>query len=201
MSDWREVGSALVATYGDVVSRRGRPWMVGYCDEIAKRGVTPDQALDAIRSYRPTPGTPDFPPSANMIASIVERHAASTAPTSDEITAALWGAGGVMHARARGSVFVGGRDMADRTARLEAAWKRSDLLGRFVSTVGPDTLAAHDPRDLDAGGMNRGWLVKRWSEFCDVSRERQTARIVASARRGELQSAQAAIEQVAGGAR
>lgn len=65
MTDWRPVAQALLGSWPQQVTSWGREGLAAYLAELEARGISPEAALQAIRSW---PAGSDFPPSAPNLA-------------------------------------------------------------------------------------------------------------------------------------
>jgi hypothetical protein len=181
MSDvpnWTPVANALLGTWPSQTAAWGKQGIAAYLSELGARGVGPDQALLAIRSYDPDA---DFPPSAAKLAQVARRDPG--APTGLEVVAILWSQGGVMHARAGypagGWRGLDAREEADDQARLDAATRHHPRVIAFIESVGLDSLKARDPRGEQYGEANRHWICREWDAFTEKANERGVAALLA----------------------
>lgn len=179
--NWKPVANALLGSWPSQVNSWGPEVLAAFCSELAARGVTPDAALIAVRSYSPDA---DFPPSAARLAQVARSDA--KAPAGMEIAAVLWGPKGVMHARAPypegGWRGPDGHRRADDQARLDAATVHGPLVAAFVESVGVDALKAHDPVDAEWGPANGRWLAAEWEAFQIRASERGVHALLAQRR-------------------
>jgi hypothetical protein len=178
MTDEADVAQALLGTWPTQVAAWGKSGIAAYLAELGGRGVSPEQALVAIRCYDPDA---DFPPSAAKLAQVARRDPG--APTALEVVSILWAEGGVMHSRAE---YPGGgwrgpnaRDAADEQARLDEATKHHPRVVAFIEAVGLDALKARDPRGEQYGEANRNWICREWDAFTEKANERGVAQLLA----------------------
>lgn len=199
MTTAADVAQALLGTWPNQVAVWGKSGIAAYLSELDARGVTPEQALIAIRSYDPDA---DFPPSAAKLAQVARRDAA--APTGLEVVAILWAPGGVMHARAPypagGWIGRNAREDADDQARIDAACSHHPRVVAFIESVGLDALKARDPRGEQYGEANRNWICREWDAFTEKANERGVAALIAGRHidpLGALKRAQAEADRLA----
>lgn len=163
MTDWRDVSTALLGSWPSVVASWGKEGIAAYLGELQARGVTPDDALLAIRT---SDGA--LPPSAGQLAKLTRRD--PDEPTFEEAFAQIYGPGGVFGFR-RAGVTV------------------STLVLAFVESYGRGRLRHLDVDHEDYGHIRRRELQAAWEQFLRAMEERDAAAVAAIAaggRRGRL---------------
>ncbi len=182
---WQPVATALLGSWPSQVASWGREALAAYVAEISARGITPDQALNAIRMW---PAGSDFPPSAPNLAAAARRDPSK--PTFDEAVTLIFGRGGVLRARTpvrKASWEFGERDRLDAEAMLQRAGTMHPLIGAFIRAQGLERLRDLDLEDPQWGGARRANLRDDWQEFAEAHEGREVAALLAP-RRGELDS-------------
>lgn len=188
MSEKAAVARALLGSWPQQVSAWGPDAINEYVNELAARGLSVDQALDAIRTW-PTPADParDFPPSASGLVQHALRDA--DAPSLGEFWEQLAGPDGVLRARtSERKAFwePGERDGLDEEAMLERLTSKHPLVQGFVLEQTIRRLRTLGLDDLEWGEARRRQLEEAWVRFVDTGQRRTAASLVAGVRRGEL---------------
>lgn len=178
MSDWKPVARALLGSWPQQVTGWGKEGIAAYLEELAERGVTPDGALVAIRSW---PAGSDFPPSAANLAAAARRD--PSVPTADDFYRLVYGPRGVLFARAPYC------DGEYEYSHDEAARRRADqihpLLGAYVRRYGVQRLRMLEVDHDTLGGLKRRELAESWEQFLEATEGRDLAQLVAP-RHGEM---------------
>jgi hypothetical protein len=181
VTDWKAAAAALLGSWPSLVASWGREAIQAYVVELEARGVTPDQALEAIRTTDAT-----FPPSAGEIAQLARRDPAE--PTFAEACTLIFGRGGVLRARTgirKASWEEGERDRLNDEAAWQCAGRMHPLIGAFVRSQGLDRLKRLNLDDPEYGGARRKQLADDWEAFAEAHETRDIAALLAG-RRGEL---------------
>lgn len=160
-------------------------------------GFSADQVTVALRVLLRT-GTVHVPAAAEIVQTI---EADPDLPTFEEMLEAVYGPGGVIHARARGVPDrgwweIGERERADELAQLAKAGECGPLIERFVRQVGPGWLGRQRPQGEYMFHRRRD-LKEEWERFVDVAQRRDVYALAMPRRGGELQQVDPlkAIEQ------
>lgn len=176
--DWKSVARALLGTWPQQVATWGQEGVAAYIAELAARGLTPDAALFAIRTYDPDA---DFPPSVAKLAAQARRD--PSVPTFDEAYRLIFGPGGVLAARP--AVRRWADDGQRRRLFNDAAMRRAEafhpLIGAFVARQGLERLRQMPVDDPDQGHWRRRELQQAWQEHVDASAGREVAVLAAGA--------------------
>ena len=179
--DWKPVGNALLGSWPSQVASWGPEAIAAYISELGARGVTPDQALVAIRSCGPEQ---KFPPSAPELAGLARRDPGQ--PTGAEMLRLVYGPRGVLRARPvykQGGWRWNELQVATDRVQLDRAVELSPLLGRFVVAQGLDRLRRLN-LDGEHGDLRRRQLVEEWDRFCSAVEEREIASLIVGRRGG-----------------
>jgi hypothetical protein len=185
------VARALLGSWPQQVSAWGPDAINEYVNELAARGLSVDQALDAIRTW-PTPEDPtkDFPPSASALVQHALRD--PEAPSLPEFWEALTGPEGVLRARTRERRAFwepGERDKLNEAAMSERLLTKHELVQAFVLEQTIPRLRVLGLDSPEWGEARRRQLEEAWLAFVDRGQRRTAAALVAGARRGELRRA------------
>lgn len=92
MSDWADVGRALLGSWPALVSSWGQDAIEAYVLELGSRGLSPEEALVGLRSWEG-----DIPPNAGKVLELARRDLDE--PIFEEMIEAVWGQGGVLSPR------------------------------------------------------------------------------------------------------
>lgn len=179
MTDWRDVGRALLGSWPSQVASWGREAIAAYCAELQARGLTPDAALRAIRSADAGPA-----PTAPSLAKLA--HIDPEQPATAELVSLIYGPGGAMRARTPpGASYESEAQMlsARDEARLERAWDIHPLLGLFVDSYGVRRLAMLEVDHDEYGAKRRRELEEAWEGFCERNAHRDRAALAAGRKR------------------
>jgi hypothetical protein len=178
--DWTPAATALLGTWPQQVAAWGRDAITAYLGELEARGMTPEQAVAAIRA-----SDEKWPPSAGQLAAM------RTAPalTPDDVLAALY-AGPRCVVRAR-PPFTGGPIYDVEKGRNEAARERAveidPLLGAFV-TRHLSWLRSVEVDHPVHGELNRKEVRRAWADFLLASEGRDVAALTAGRGPGGLRA-------------
>lgn len=178
MNTETDIARCLLGTWPSQVAVWGEDGIAAYIGELRARGIDPDHALMAIRSYDPDA---DFPPSAAKLAQVARRDPA--APTGLEVVQLLWGQNGAMHARApypAGGWRGDDRKHADDQAQIDRATAFHPRVVAFIQHVGLDAVKARDPRGEQYGEANRNWICREWDAFTEKANERGVAEMLSA---------------------
>lgn len=183
MSEWREVGTALLGTWPSQVAGWGREAIAAYVAELRARGLTADHALVAIRSSEST-----FVPSAGEL-----RHAARrdpSQPTFAEAFQLIFGPRGALRASvSRGGTQIYDRESDRQRAEHEAIVDRAaqfhPLIGAFIVRQGIRRLRMLPVDDPDWGEKHRRDLQAAWERHVEAFDGREVAAL-ASGRPDDL---------------
>jgi hypothetical protein len=177
-ADWKPAANALLGSWPSQVASWGPEVLAAYLAELGARGMTPEQAVAAIRA-----SDEKWPPSAGQLAAM------RTAPalTPDDVLAALY-AGPRCVVRAR-PPFTGGpiydvergRDVAARERAVEI----DPLLGAFV-TRHLSWLRSVEVDHPVHGELNRKEVRRAWADFLLASEGRDVAALTAGRGPGQL---------------
>lgn len=181
MTDWKLVTTALLGSWPSLVASWGREAIAAYVGELEARGLTPEDALRALRMC-----DAKFPPSAPELAAVARRDASK--PTWPEACTAMFGSGGVLRARTnvrKASWEAGERDRLNDDAAWRRAGELHPLIGAFVRAQGLDRLRSLNLEDDEWGGARRKLLADEWETFVEAHATRDVAALAAG-RRGEL---------------
>lgn len=179
-ADWKPAANALLGSWPSQVASWGPEVLAAYLAELGARGMTPEQAVAAIRA-----SDDRFPPSAGQLAAM------TTAPalTPDDVLAALY-AGPRCVVRAR-PPFTGGPIYDVEKGRNEAARERAveidPLLGAFVARH-LSWLRSVEVDHPVHGELNRKEVRRAWAEFVENSAGRDVAALTASRGPGGLRA-------------
>lgn len=171
MTDWKAVGTALLGSWPSQVASWGREAIAAYVAELEARGMTPDTAIEAIRS-----STERFPPGAGELAQAARRD--PERPTFAECLQQLYGPGGLFGFK-RAGVEV-------------SPWVQA-----FAASYGRERLRLLEI-DHDAyGGAVRRDLERAYAAFLEATEGRELAQLVAPRRRtlGRFDPAAALVEE------
>jgi hypothetical protein len=184
------VGKALLGSWPQQVAAWGPQAIAAYVNELAARGLTPDETLVAIRTWpTPTDPTRDFPPSASALAAHARRD--PDRPSFEEMWAQVRLCLAARSPVRKARWEPGERAELDELAALERAAKPDikPLVEAFIRHQGgPSRLRA---LDLDDPGnehreARRHDLRGAWEEFCSKADERGVAALIGGVRRGEI---------------
>jgi hypothetical protein len=156
---WENVVEALLGSWPDRVNAWGERAITAYLGELQARGLTSEQALDAIRA-----STSSFPPSAGELAKLA--HTDPSRPSFQEAYRAIYGSKGITwsHYRERA---------------LEQA---HPLVRAFAESYGIDRLGMLEVDHSEYGGAVRRDLERAYEQFAERSDQRE----LASVRHGRL---------------
>lgn len=178
-ASWSRVGRALLGRWPAQVATWGEQGIAAFVEELQADGLTPDQAVVGVRSYRPQAGR-DFPPSVSTVSNLA--HCDPTTPTPEEACTLIYGYRGVMKARvpAGGNYdseaeMLGVRD----AARLDRAWELHPLLGSFCERFGVRRLAMLEVDDPELGELRRRDVREAWGRHVTAMHGRDVAAIAA----------------------
>jgi hypothetical protein len=159
---WARVGRALLGRWPSQVAQWGKSGIAAYVEELQADGLSPEQALAALRQHRPDDGK-DYPPSVAQVRGLALQD--PERPSADELIVQLYGPGGVFGFK-RSNVTV------------------SPWVTAFVDYHGRERLRFAPIDDPDAGK----WAVKRiqesWQSFLQVNDGRTVAEIAQRSARG-----------------
>lgn len=179
--EWKPVALALLGSWPQQVAGWGNEALAAYLAEIEARGVTPDRALVAVRTW---PAGSDFPPSAPNLAAAARTDPST--PTFDEAYALVYGRGGVLRARPRYT----GLPLTDKDYLSASRARLSQMHPRvveFVERYGLERLRMLEVDHPDFGDLKRKELRAAWEQIGEALEGRDVAAL-ASGRRGELVS-------------
>lgn len=158
---WNFVARALLGSWPSQVASWGREALGAYLHELEARGLSPEDALVAIRACS---ADHKFPPSAPELAALARQD--PSRPTFDELLTQLYGPGGVF------------------------GFKRSDVVLspwvlKFVEDK-RDWLRNLPIDDDDEGKWERIRLKESWDAFCQATEGRAVHEIASRSGRGAL---------------
>lgn len=159
---WKPVATALLGSWPNQVAAWGREALVAYLGELEARGMTPEQALTALRSC---PADQKFPPSAPELAGIARQD--PDRPIFDAAFQQLYGPGGVFGFKRAGVTI-------------------SPWVLAFVAHAGRERLRLLEIDDPAFGGAKRSALKDSWTAFIEATDGREVAAIAAGGRRGAM---------------
>jgi len=180
-----DVGQVLLGSWPSQVAGWGREAIAAYVAELQAHGITPDGAIQAMRSSESK-----FPPSAGEL-----QHAARqdpSAPTWDEawllirraLTAPGYADARRQHFAAAGTTFLS--DVSDRAlrdnARQAALAHTHPTVQRFVAVQGWERLAG--ALDDEWGPARVHELHDAWDSMVDATDSRQIAALASGRRDG-----------------
>lgn len=180
MSTEQDVARALLGTWPTQVNGWGKEGIAAYIHELQARGIDPDAALIAIRTYDPDA---DFPPSAAKLAQQARKD--PSRPTAEEAIRLVQH---ILAARTKEwrTIWRGDdRAKADEWAMIERAEESHPLVAAFVANQGLSRLRALDLSD-GAEPWDRKRFVEAWEAFVQASEGRAVASLVAGRGSGEL---------------
>lgn len=157
-----DVATALLGSWPSQVASWGKEGIAAYLAEVAARGVTPEQALVAIRSCPPDQ---EFPPAAPVLVGLARKD--PSRPTFDEAYQQLYGPGGVFGFH--------------RTGVTISPWVEA-----FVADYGRDRLRMLEVDHDEYGGAKRRELRQSYEQFLEASEGRELAAIAQGHRGGGL---------------
>lgn len=157
---WRQVARALLGRWPSQVGAWGEDGITAFIEELQADGLTPEQALRAIRMHRPEK---DFPPSVAAVSKLARQD--PDRPTFDEMLTQLYGPGGVFGFK-RSGVTV------------------SPWVLEFVERSGRERLRLLPIDDPREGKWCRRDLERSWTAFLEASEGREVAQIAARSSRG-----------------
>ena len=199
MTDALDVGKALLGSWPQQVSQWGGEAIAAYVEELDARGLSPAEALDAIRTW-PTPEDKarDFPPSAAALAAHARRD--PDAPSFDEMLEAVWGPGGVLAARTtvrKPRWKEGERWKLDREAMLERLGREHERVQLFVLDQGLGRLRGLGLADEENEfrEVRRRELRVAWDALWARTEGRDVKALVAR-RRLELEAGRGGVRQL-----
>lgn len=180
----KDVATALLGSWPSQVASWGKSGIAAYLAEVGARGVTPHQALVALRSCE---ADQKFPPSAPELAALARVD--PDVPIWSEAFDKIYGRGGVLCARP--SYPPGGWTGDElQVAQDKLALERADgfhrLLGAFVRTQTLRRLRMLHVDDPDHGELVRKELGKDWDQFVATTDRRQIAAIASGDQRHGL---------------
>jgi hypothetical protein len=177
-NDWTPVSAALLFSWPSQVNSWGDAVLAGYCSQLERRGLTPEQAEQAILSCG---AEHEHPPSAPVLAALARND--PSAPTFDELLQALYAPSRGVVAALWAYTESAGPDIANR--RLA---EQHETIRGFARSVGGGWLRTLDPLGPgEYAGADRRKLEHAWREFLERGDERNVASIVAR-RAGKLHS-------------
>ena len=162
--EWEPVGRVLLASWPSQVASWGREIMGAYLNELRERGVTPEQAIIALRS-----SDERFPPAVGEIAAAA-RVDPST-PTFEEAWAIIYR-----------RLSKGGT----AKAILEDLGQHHPSVRAFVDRQGVERLRVLRVDDPDHGELRLKEMRAAWDRFRESSEDREIAAIAAGAPIGHL---------------
>lgn len=168
----RRVGKALLGSWPGTMATWGREAIAAFVGELEARGLDPDTALRAIRTW---PAGSDFPPSAPNLAAAARRDVA--APTSDEIFQLIFGRRGILRARPPYTGFVTAETIEE--ARLARAAEMHPLVAGFVRVQGLRRLSLLEVDDPEYGELRRKELAEAWARFVEAHEGREAEEMAA----------------------
>lgn len=158
----KAVANALIGSWPGTITAWGREAFSLYVGELQARGLSAEDALQAVRKW---PAGSDFPPSAPNLAAAARRD--PERPTFDELLAQLYGPGGVFGFKRSGVTI-------------------SDWVLKFVKRYGRERLRLLPVDDLDDGKWARRGLEQSWTAFLEATEGREVAEIAERSARGSL---------------
>lgn len=183
MTDWKPVATTLLGSWPSQVGSWGRDALAAYLTELEARGVTPEQAIVAIRSCD---GDQKFPPSAPELAALTRLD--PSVPTFTEAYALIrqalkaWNRpltgdysneAEMLHARERN--VEQSLERVHPMVRSFVAQYRLSELQRIVIEISDERFGAARRRELE-----RAWAAHREAQ------DGRSVAAIASGRRGEL---------------
>lgn len=180
----KDIARALLGSWPNQVANWGRDGIAAYVEEVLARGISPDQALHAIRGC---PADQAFPPSAPELAGLARQTEAGPAPTFDEALTLIYGKGGILRARPEQRTFdtVAEQARAVNGARVARARQLHPLVGSFAVRYGLERLHLLPINDPDYGGVRRRELERAWTQHVEAMQGRELAAIaIGEPRRG-----------------
>lgn len=178
--DWKPVANALLGTWPTRVAIWGKEGIAAYLAELGARGVSPDQALVAIRSYDPDA---DFPPSVAKLAQSARKDPAQ--PVFAEVIVMLKDVLGQRTSEYKVIWKLGEREQYDKAAMYNRADQLHPLCATFIARQGISRLRGLD-LDGEWGEATRKRLSDEWDRHVDAMSGREVALLVAGRGRGEL---------------
>lgn len=177
MIEWRDVGQVLLGSWPSQVASWGREAIAAYCAELKARGLSPDQAVIALRSVEG-----DFPPSASKLAA--QARIDPSVPTFDE----AW----ILIDRVLSRTpEPDGRFKSEGEARKahdEAILKALDvhhpMLRSFVERQGVARLRTIQTGDPQWGEKLMADLRSAWDRHIEATDRRQVAALASGDREG-----------------
>lgn len=184
MTTWDQVAESLLGTWPGTVSAWGAEAISAFLKEVAARGIEPEQALLAIRTFEPDDPSRDFPPSAAKLAAAARRD--PSRPTPAEGVQMVEHA---LKARAASSKSVwqpGERDRADEQAVIARAQElHPDIFG-FITSCGIRRLRSLGLDDPQHGAARRKILEDQFREWQERHDERRVLSLVSGRGEGGL---------------
>lgn len=171
-TSWHQVGRSLLGSWPDRIAAWGEEGIAAYVTELEARGVTPEQALTAIRSC---PAGQNFPPSAPELAGLA--HKDPSAPTFIEAYRLIFGHKGILAAKPAEKWFADQGEMgrAYRQAQRDRAGEMHPLVASFVERYGYARLEDLELNDPEYGDAKRRELERQWDEHCEATEGRDLA--------------------------
>lgn len=171
MNDWKPFVAVLLASWPDRVNAWGREGIAAYCGELEARGLTPEAAIAAVRTFATA-----FPPAAGEVA------AAGTPPPPafTEAFAAIYGRRGALKL----ATYVGFPPDRINDGRVIArANETHPLIGGFVGRYGIRRLQLLEVDHPDYGAARRRELNREWDQYVAANAGRDRAALAAGAPR------------------
>lgn len=177
MTEWRDVGQVLLGSWPSQVASWGREAIAAYCAELKARGLSPDQAVIALRSVEG-----DFPPSASKLAA--QARVDPSLPTFDE----AW----VLIDRVLGRTSMpdgafeneGEARKAHDEAILKALDAHHPMIRSFVERQGLARLRTIQTGDPQWGEKLMADLRAAWGRHVEAIDRRQVAALTSGGREG-----------------
>lgn len=141
---------------------------------------------DVMRALRALRGSKFRPAASEIVAALSPQLAA--VPTFDEMFALLFGASGVLHARAPAGVYEDGaaRMLAQEQAVRVRLAGVHPMVASFVDRQGLQRLRLLEVFDADQGHWRRKELREAWAEHVEAMEGREIAALSAGRGRGDL---------------
>jgi hypothetical protein len=171
MADWPDVAKVLLGSWPTQVAAWGREGIAAYVAEAKDRGLTPDAAIYALRTWP----NPDWPPSAgNLVAAALVD---PSTPTFEEALDAIYGRGGILKARPEHKALITEDD--ELRAKRDALEAAHPLIASFALSQGLTRLAGLPLEDPEWGTKHRRDLEAAWTRHLESGHQRQVAALAA----------------------